>query len=309
MKLVNQKHFNLILIAFIILGCTRDQELPIVHTLEANNITHNSAIIWSDVSESGDSFVYRKGVLLSENENPSTVDIIIESTSDGIGSFQCGIADLNPNTNYCAKAFAESNIGISYGETFGFKTTDIEYFNDDRDGEQYPIIDIDGDIWFAENLRFQHPSAISIDDDINNAYKPGFLYSFEISNEVCPSGWHLPTDDDWKKLEEFIGVPANELENSLMRGTHEGGLLKIPGNKYWIRGNENATNEIGFSSYPTGIVDDEGLHHNHNEATFYWSSTSNNEGVWIRYLDSDDAGIGRKMIEPNIYCSVRCIKD
>lgn len=57
----------------------------------------------------------------------------------------------------------------------------------------------------------------------------GLLYNFHVvanESEIAPYGWHVATDEDWKILEEFIGMPADELDNTNWRGTTEGDQLK-----------------------------------------------------------------------------------
>lgn len=304
--------YILVWLAAILLniGCDHENNLPVVQSSEINKIVHNSAIFWGNVSESGNSFVFRQGACISEQESPALDDTVVESNSDGLGDFQCAIVDLNPNTEYHVRAFAENNYGVTYGEVTSFRSKNIDNFLDERDDNVYPVIQLGSDLWLAENLRFSVPgSSYSPFDDENDIAKYGYLYPFEIAQDVCPSGWHLPSDEEWKELESYLGIAENELDNVLSRGLIEGNHLKVPGNKYWKVGNDGATNEIGFSSFPAGNTSDEGIIQNLGEAAFYWTSTYDNEGIWIRYLRADESGIGRNKLNSNISCSVRCVKD
>ena len=58
----------------------------------------------------------------------------------------------------------------------------------------------------------------------------GLLYTFKAAQQAVPDGWRLPTDDDWKKLEEILGMPFSEIEKlDLWRGGGEGWLLRLDG--------------------------------------------------------------------------------
>ena len=68
---------------------------------------------------------------------------------------------------------------------------------------------------------------------------------------VCPDGWHLPSDGDWKELEMYLGMPALTADSSGWRG-NIGGKLKSTGRDYWLIPNAGATNETRFSALPAG---------------------------------------------------------
>lgn len=299
--------FTLVLLC----GCDKeDNKLPIVVSKEIDKIVHNSAIFLGNVNDMGNSFVFRCGVYISKTEDPTIEDIVLESSSDGTGTFTCAIVNLEPNTTYYVRAFAENNYGFSYGNVLSFTSSDVEWYYDERDGNSYSILELGDMKWFGDNLRYEVPgSSYNIDVEINDVSKFGLLYPYEIAEEVCPNGWHLPTDEEWKELELFLGMDNNELDHELIRGTNEGNLLKMPGDRYWNNGNDNATNEVGFSSYPAGNVSTEGVHQNLGDAAFYWTSTNENGESWTRYLRGNLAGIGRKKLDTSISCSIRCVKD
>jgi uncharacterized protein (TIGR02145 family) len=70
----------------------------------------------------------------------------------------------------------------------------------------------------------------------------GALYNFYAvsSGKLCPTGWHVPEDDEWITLELFLGSDS------------AGGKLKESGTRNWISPNAGATNETGFNALPGG---------------------------------------------------------
>lgn len=145
--------------------------------------------------------------------------------------------------------------------------------------------------WMAENLkvtRYSDGSAISLvkdnsdwsflgnsskaycwyDSSSANRDKYGGLYTWaatmngaESSNAnpsgiqgVCPSGWHIPSDEEWKELEIYLAM-SQEMADYLtqMRGLYEGGKLKETGTSSWDSPNREATNESGFTARANGL--------------------------------------------------------
>ena len=62
---------------------------------------------------------------------------------------------------------------------------------------------------------------------------------------ICPEGWHLPSDTEWKQLTDYLGENA-------------GGKLKEAGTTHWNAPNTEATNESGFTALPGGYRDNSG---------------------------------------------------
>jgi uncharacterized protein (TIGR02145 family) len=75
---------------------------------------------------------------------------------------------------------------------------------------------------------------------------------------VCPEGWHLPSDFEWKELEIHLGMSQADADSRGYRGIDVGGMLKEPGISYWESPNTGATNQSGFTAIPGGIRDENG---------------------------------------------------
>jgi uncharacterized protein (TIGR02145 family) len=163
-------------------------------------------------------------------------------------------------------------------------------------------------------------------DDIDCADTCGYLYNWYATidpNGLAPEGWHVPTDDDWKQLELFIGMEPTQADTILSRGTNEGKKLKASYGWYTlidgIYWKGNGSDDFGFSAFPCGVryvlftinhlssvyV---GLHN----VTGFWTSTSRDNYyryAWRRSFDKSSDLICRDYIEEYQGCSIRCIKD
>lgn len=217
------------------------------------------------------------------------------------------------------------------------KETDIiaaEYgYVTDIENNIYKTIKIGNQWWMAENLKVKtfrngvpvnsaqtnsqwtnHLGSFCVYD--YNPDAPGLLYNWNVvsdSNNIAPEGWHVPTDSEWKELEEYLGMSHEDINKLNWRGTHEGEKLKVKGTTGWrAYGNVWSTNESGFTALsgscrlPDGKWGDPGLF----ATGFWWTSTKSAENdAWYRYLDYKEAGIFRSKIFTSYGFSIRCIKD
>ena len=81
-------------------------------------------------------------------------------------------------------------------------------FTDRRDGELYKWVKIDNQIWMAENLRYASSGSGYYD-----LHEYGRFYNWESAKKACPPEWHLPSDEEWKVLERFLGMTKSEINN------------------------------------------------------------------------------------------------
>jgi hypothetical protein len=79
-------------------------------------------------------------------------------------------------------------------------------FTDPRDGQTYATIKINSQTWFAENLNYVTSNSWSYNNDTANGNIYGRLYIWEAALTACPSGWSLPSDDQWKQMEMALGM-------------------------------------------------------------------------------------------------------
>ncbi len=113
---------------------------------------------------------------------------------------------------------------------------------------------------------------------------------------ICPDGWHIPTDTEWKTLEMELGMTQAEADGTGLRGTDQGIQLKSGGTS-------------GFEALLAGNRNTNGSFSSRGANDFFWSSTESGSSAGLRGLRSGDAHVGRGTITKAFGFSVRCVKD
>lgn len=181
-------------------------------------------------------------------------------------------------------------------------------FTDSRDGKTYKYIKIGSLNWMAENLAYKTVSEswFSWDSEAENA-KYGRLYTWEAAKLAVPTGWHLPTDEEWKQLGMSLGMSQSEADKVDIQGTNEGEKMKsIVG---W-GDNGNGTDEVGFSALPGGMRTNSGSYFVNGWYGYWWSATvGENSRIWVRHLTFYNSEVYRSLSFKEDGYSVRCVKD
>jgi uncharacterized protein (TIGR02145 family) len=139
----------------------------------------------------------------------------------------------------------------------------------------------------------------------NNIY--GKLYNWYAvadPRELCPTGWHVPTDSEWDTLVNYLG--GSSIAGGKMKTI---GDLQS-GTGLWQSPNTGATNSSGFSGLPGGYRVDNGNYSFIGDFGHWWSSTPNgtsNAWDWLLYYDS--GYVFSSNANKRLGFSVRCIKD
>ncbi len=181
------------------------------------------------------------------------------------------------------------------------------YFTDTRSGQKYRTVKIGRQTWMAENLNYKSNDSWCYDNKEANCNKYGRLYIWDAAEKVCPTGWHLPSDDEWKQLEIFLGIGESETESTGWHGTEEGKKMKsITG---W-KSNGNGSNTSGFNALPGGYHNGYELFDNLGGNGYWWSSTERSGTIaWSRHLRYGSNQILRYYYNKATGRSVRCLKN
>lgn len=190
-------------------------------------------------------------------------------------------------------------------------------FKDPRDGKTYKTIKIGKQIWMADNLAYKTDSGyMAYDKKENNLAIYGYLYTWRSANKACPSGWHLPSDDEWLILAAHFG----DKELAAYKAKSNAGYSsynitsKLKSSTHWEASDSTATNETGFTALPGG-------HHSDNngfsDVGYYgewWSSTPYSgswsiDAAWSVSMFYSDSRVMRATNSKDWGLSVRCLKD
>ena len=309
-------------------------EIPSVLTHDVTDIGATSATCGGSVTKDGGSPIIARGLCWGTGPEPSHLSENVIQLGAGSDPWSLEITGLQQDTRYYIRAFATNEMGTGYGNDLEFRTLFIcgSQLEDQRDGKVYNTVSIGEQCWMAENLNAgemilsdAEPVAESgiekycYDDDPGNCELYGGLYTWdelmqntlvESSQGVCPEGWHVPSDYEWKLLERTIGMSVAASDSAAWRGTDEGGKLKAAGTAFWNPPNTGATNSTLFSALPSGMMYHDGSFSGKGDFAVYWTSTPVLETqVWYRYLHTNETRIMRvDGYRPNT-TPVRCVKD
>ena len=219
-------------------------------------------------------------------------------------------------------------------------------FVDERDGHEYKWVKIGEQIWMAENLRYLPFTEFSREDlyytsgyyiydyfgsnkeeaiETDNYKKYGVLYNLTAAKESCPTGWHLPSDNEWEELANYISedqggynkfdlggtpdYPVNAVDDWELIGDH----LKTT---YDWKENGSGIDSYGFSILPAGayMPDNNNDFYGIEEIGAFWSATKADENTyephtWKRQAINSNGNLYRKFTTDADALSVRCIKN
>lgn len=194
----------------------------------------------------------------------------------------------------------------------------------DIDGNVYKTIKIGNQWWMAENLNVTHYRngdeitsqwAYNYDENISETYGRLYTwYAIDDSRQIAPEGWHVPSDEEWKILEIYLGMSQAVADDSGPRGTFEGNKLKEEGTAHWQGPMTYInTNESGFCALPGGAKNIYGFAGIGYHAYFWTSSKDdifNDDSYgWYRYLYTSHPFVYRYATKADQAYSVRCVMD
>ncbi len=310
---------------FTVNGCKKekaaDLPLAIIATLDINLITNTTAKSGGYITADGGTNVTARGICWNIAPNPTIAN---NHTTDaaGTGLFSSAITGLTAGSTYYVRAYATNSGGIAYGLQVSFTTTGLT----DIDDNVYKTVTIGTQVWMKENLkttRYRDGSAITeIQDSLTwaNVYNTGSTtpawcyyggntannatygklynwYAVADLRNVCPTGWHVPTDDDFTQLTDFLGGEFIA-----------GGKMKAI--TLWNAPNTGADNSSGFTALPAGNRSTNANFTSIGSFGYCWSATersATNARYLYLYSTSSDA-VRFDYNKANGF-SVRCVKD
>ncbi|MFW5850786.1 MAG: FISUMP domain-containing protein [Bacteroidota bacterium] len=259
-------------------------------------ITHTATLPSDAVSEDGGIELIVNGGIPPYRYEWSTGDTSAQLTNITVGEYIVTVHD---------------SINQSETDTISIPVPSVT----DVDGNSYPIIKLGEQIWMQENLRVKHkPDGTNItecydyDNNPDNSEIYGKLYTWnalmngnfqESTQGICPDGWHVPSDEEWKELEIFLGMTRSDADlNNIWRGVGIGTALLEGGSS-------------NFDILLSGRMSSTGTFSLLNSMEYQWTSTaSGNTNAFRRCFAASDTKVGRWDTFPKTYAfSVRCVKN
>ena len=241
-------------------------------------------------------------------------------TGNSVTNVSVNINGLIAGIIYHFRVNATNSLGTSNGNdmTFVYTIADV-------DGNVYNTVTIGTQVWMKENLKttkYRNGNLIGTTTpatlDINSESTPKYQWAYD-GNEsnvatygrlytwyavtdtrnVCPTGWHVPTDAEWTVLTTFLGGD-----------NVAGGILKEIGTTHWATPNTGATNETGFTALPSGYRYDNSTFNKIGYFGNWWRSSQYATGnAWDLGMGYDGSAVGRSGHGMHDGFSVRCLKD
>jgi uncharacterized protein (TIGR02145 family) len=244
-------------------------------------------------------------------------------------------------------------VELAQVDTVAFGTLSTWTFTDPRDDNEYAVVMIGNQCWMAENLRYL-PSVVgpaSGSPTVPLYYVHGYngtnvlaakatanyqtygvLYNWRAAMQgaasstsnpsgvqgACPPGWHLPSDEEVKQLEMFLGLTQNQANgNGIYRGTNQGSRLAGSAN-LWVEGDLKnhpvavpVFGNTGFNARPGSVRALGAFGNTLGQQFTLWTATQQGSPsyAWYRGLYYTQTGIYRANIESDHGMSVRCVCD
>ncbi len=293
--------------------------VPKVSTNQPSNISYGSFTTGGNVQSDGGAIVTAKGICWSTNPNPTVALATKTNDGTGIGTYNSNITGLLPSTTYFFRAYATNAFGTIYGSELTISTAVSQ-----------PNIVIGSQVWSTKNLNIPtyrngdtipqvtNPTTWANlttgawcwynNDSATYANTYGRLYNWYAVNDsrgLAPQGWHVPTDEEWKKLIKFIDLNA---DTTLCCSNNAGIIMKSTSG--WSNSG-NGTNAVGFSGLPSGGRDGSGtFYYAGGLGGFWWSSSSyGSANAWYRDLSCFNNYIYRSNSNKTYGFSVRLLRD
>lgn len=315
--------------------------LPTVTTSNITNILSTTATFGGDVTSDGNSVVTAKGVCWSTTQNP-TISGNHTSNGQGLGVFSGQLTNLTSGTLYYVRAYATNSSGTAYGPQKEFATSSCPSTTvNDIEGHTYTTISMGSQCWMKENLRttkYSNGTDIALGSNPNNysssaqAYYThsntvtqnsndviyGLLYNGYVvrsSNNVCPTGWHVPTNSEFIILMNYIkgntNFQCNNIVNNIAKAMASASYWNSSTVSCAIGNIPTNNNGSGFSVLPSGTWEvSDGIEYV-GQSSGIWTSTSYSsvQNYYLYFMHSS-ATVSNNYggLSGGVY-SIRCIKD
>ncbi len=301
--------------------------MPTVTTMAVTNLSPTTGISGGNITGDGGATVTARGVVWGTSPGPTTANNRT-TNGQGTGSFTSTLSGLTNGTVYYVRSYATNKAGTAYGNELKIITPVA-----DVDGNIYKTTQIGNQVWMTENLRTTRynnnvlipyePDSIRWMNLANPGYtwyrnssvnKPnGGLYNWYTvaTGNLCPQGWHVPTNAEYQLMEVVAGVPVDSVNLWGWRGKGIGTRLKAT-TGFTVN---TGTNVTGFSAVGSGYRSwASSEFRGRNEIAYYWTSTDDAINgkptvAYYRRLDGATHYIYKATTGKTGGKSIRCVKN
>lgn len=304
-------------------------DLPLAGTAHATGITATTASLQAQVNagnlltevsfEYGPTSEYGNTVSVAEGPVHGTGDVPV----------QADIAGLTMAEVYHFRVKADNALGTTYGKDVAFATLLA-----DAEGRTYHTVTIGSQVWMQENLkttRYRNGDPILttpvVSQDITGETMPKYqwpctnvengryytYYTIMDSRGVCPAGWHIPTDNEWTQLTDYLstngygfeGNPQNIAKSLAATSGYDPDPTR--GN---VGNDQGSNNSSGFTGLATGGRYSNGTLGFVGQHGIWWSATESTPGFALfRCIGYIPAEVFRGIFSQSYGLPVRCLKD
>ena len=305
-------------------------------TFDDGSCEYESTPSFGDINLDGQTnvidVVYLVDIILNDFDYNSSGDFNNDGVNNVVDIVALVDIILNPSSVGCTDPSA-----INYNPESYYEDGSCEYGEGtctDVDGNVYETVQIGTQLWMAENLKVTHyrdgtpipnitnnsewgdllTGAYGIyENNPTNADTYGNLYNWyavDDARDVCPEGFHVPSDEEWMELEMALGMSYSEAHNTDYRGTNEGS--KLAGNAdLWAAGALENNSEFGtsdFTALPGGYRGySNGYYFSMGDYGYFWSSTAyDSSNAWYRGLYCGSSDVDRSYDYKQYGFSIRC---
>jgi uncharacterized protein (TIGR02145 family) len=201
-----------------------------------------------------------------------------------------------------------STAGISLALAFTFSGCSSDDGNEDSGGscniEDYKTVEIGTQIWTAENLNCNVSGSVCYDNDLANCAKYGRLYDWATALTICPSGWHLPTSEEWGVLLNYVLTNYSGGSGSI--------AAELKATSGWnddYDSRSGGTDDYGFAALPGGYGGPDGNFYDAGSLGIWWSSTERDADRARSLLIKENSEADQNSGVKGALASVRCVKD
>jgi uncharacterized protein (TIGR02145 family) len=341
---MNISRFTLLLFVSgcsLLFSCKKNTSIVPIITLTSNSISDGSVLNAGDSAKI--EFTVKATNPLSLVEILNSAGSVVQTYSDLSTNKTYSYSFITVAGSDVYKVAVNDNVGyltnLSFTVTTKSKIATFQYGTlTDQIGYKYKTVEIGSQTWMAENLRTKiyndgHIIESFGSDSIWNNQTQGTqcTYSNTINldsikmlgrlynwyavstGKLCPKGWHVPTEADWKTVTTYLAVygygnggSGNNIAKSLANTTG----WEISSNDGEVGFNQTTNNSSGFSAIPCGERNEYGVFENIGKNASWWSSSAYyTDFAYYHQIGTYSNGLDTNLNHKSAGYSVRCIKD